>query len=170
MSSLSSILRSSAVLLTRMESSRCQNIYTSHTPIYYQKVHKCLGRQPPSKWIDIQLQLVVHLCPVCLKDRWQLLHKLCDLTTLPSDATCYTANAVSMYTNINKSHGIAMIARWLELLHPDLPSGFSSIKILEGLDIIMCNNVFAFGSLYFKQCNCTAMTPCACTYATIYYS
>jgi hypothetical protein len=35
----------------------------------------------------------------------------------------------------------------------------------------MRNNVFAFGSHYFKQCNGTAMgTPYACTYATIYYS
>ena len=55
--------------------------------------------------------------------------------------------------------------------HSELPSAFPSQKILEDLDIIMCNNVFAFGSRLFKQCNGTAMgTPCTCTYATIYYS
>jgi hypothetical protein len=106
-----------------------------------------------------------------LKDSWQLLPKLRDLPTFLSNATCYTANAVSMYTNIDNSHGIATIGQWLELHCPGLPSNFPSIKILEGLDIIMRNNVFAFGSGYFKQCNGTAMgTPCTCTYATIYYS
>ena len=76
-----------------------------------------------------------------------------------------------MYTNIDNRHGIVTIGRWLELHRPDLPFDFPTIKILEGLDIIMRNNVFAFGSRHFKQCNGTAMgTPCACTYATIYYS
>jgi hypothetical protein len=156
-----------------------------HLPYFYllPKVHKTPWKtrpvvsgvssvnEPLSKWIDIQLQRVVHLCPVYLKDSWQLLRELRDLPTLPSDATCFTADAVSMYTNIDNSQGIATIGRWLELHRPNLPSDFPSIKILEGLDIIMRNNVFAFGSHYFKQCNGTAMgTPCACTYATIYYS
>jgi hypothetical protein len=156
-----------------------------HLPYFYllPKVHKTPWKtrpvisgvssvnEPLSKWIDIQLQRVVHLCPVYLKDSWQLLRELCDLPTLPSEATCFTADAVSMYTNIDNSHGIATIGRWLELHRPNLPSDFPSIEILEGLDIIMRNNIFVFGSHYFKQCNGTAMgTPCACTYATIYYS
>jgi hypothetical protein len=127
--------------------------------------------EPLSKWIDIQLQRVVHLCPAFLKASWHLLRELRDISTLPSDAICYTTDAVSMYPKIDNSHGIAMTGWWLELHRPDLHSNFPSIKILEGLDIIMRNNVFAFGSHYFKQCNGTAMgTPCACTYATIYYS
>jgi hypothetical protein len=74
-----------------------------------------------------------------------------------------------MYTNINNSHGIAMIGWWLKLQRSDLPSDFPSQKILAGLAIIMRNNVYGFGSRYFKQCNGKAMgKPCACTYATIY--
>jgi hypothetical protein len=104
----------------------------------------------------------VHLCPVYLKDSWQPL--------LPG-AAYYTADSVSMNTNIDNRHGIATIGWWLELHCSHLPSDFPSKQNLEGLDIIMCNNVFAFGSHYFKQCNGTAMgTPCVCTCATIYYS
>ena len=76
-----------------------------------------------------------------------------------------------MYTNIDNTHGIKMIGRWFSLHRADLPATFPTQKILEGLDIIMRNNVFSFGNRFFKQANGTAMgTPCACSYATIYYS
>jgi hypothetical protein len=45
-------------------------------------------------------------------------------------------------------------------------------RILEGLNIIMGNNVFSFGNTFFKKANGTASmcTTCACSYASIYYS
>jgi hypothetical protein len=157
-----------------------------HLPYFYlpPKVHKTpwktrrvvsgvgLVNEPLNKWIDIQLQQVVHLCPAYLKDSWQLLRELCDLPYLLANAICYTADAGLMYTNIDNSHGIATIGQGLKLHQTDLPAGFPTQKILEGLGIIMRNNVFAFGSRYLlKQRNGTAMgTPCACIYATIYYS
>jgi hypothetical protein len=156
-----------------------------HLPYFYllPKVHKTPWKtrpvvsgvasvnEPLSKWIDIQLQRVVHLCPAYLKDSWQLLRELRDLPPLPPDAVCYTADAVSMYTNIDNDHGIATIGRWLELHRSDLPFGFPTQKILEGLDIIMRHNVFSFGTRFYRQRNGTAMgTPCACTFATIYFS
>ena len=113
---------------------------------------------------------MIHLCPAYLKDSWQLLRELRDLPPLPPDAIRFTADAVSMYTNIDNQHGIDTIGRWLNLHRADLPTDFPSIKILEGLDIIMRNNVFSFGNRFFKQANGTAMgTPGACSYATIYY-
>jgi hypothetical protein len=127
--------------------------------------------EPLSKWIDIQLQRVIHLCPAYLKDSWQLLRELKNLPSLPPDAICFTADAVSMYTNIDNTHGIETIGRWFALHKSDMPYNFPTLKILEGLDIIMRNNVFSFGNRFFKQANGTAMgTPCACSYATIYYS
>jgi hypothetical protein len=127
--------------------------------------------EPLSKWIDYHLQQVLHLCPAYLKDSWQLLRDLKQLPPLPSDCIIYTADAVSMYTNIDNDHGILTMKNWLALHKPELPFGFPTAKILNGLDIIMRNNVFTFGNRYWKQRNGTAMgTSCACAYATIYYS
>ena len=107
--------------------------------------------EPLSKWIDIQLQRVIHLCPAYLKDSWQLLRELKTLPPLPPGAICFTADAVSMYTNIDNTHGIETIGRWFALHRADLPATFPTQKILEGLDIIMRNNVFSFGNRFFKQ-------------------
>jgi hypothetical protein len=127
--------------------------------------------EPLSKWIDIQLQQVIHLCPAYLKDSWQLLRMLRELPPLPPDTICFTADAVLMYTNIDNQHPIETFGRWLNLHRANLPTYFPSLKILKGLDIITRNNVFSFGNRFFKQANGTAMgTPCACSYATIYYS
>ncbi len=107
--------------------------------------------EPLSKWIDIQLQQVIRLCPAYPKDSWQLLRELHELPPLPPDAICFTADAVPMYTNINNQHGIETIGRWLNLHRADLPTDFPSLKILEGLDIIMRNNVFSFGNRFSRK-------------------
>ena len=127
--------------------------------------------EPLSQWIDTQLKRVIHLCPSYLKDGWQLVRALRDIPTLPPDAVCYTADAVPMYSNINTDHGIATIARWLELHRSELPRDFPTALVLDGLDTVMRYNVFSFGSRRFLQLDGTAMgTSCACNYATIYYS
>jgi hypothetical protein len=127
--------------------------------------------EPLSQWINTQLKRVIHLCPSYLKDGWQLVRALHDIPTLPSNAVCYTADAVSMYSNINTNHGIATIARWLELHRTELPRDFPTALVLDGLDTVMRYNVFSFGSRRFLQLDGTAMgTLCACNYATIYYS
>jgi hypothetical protein len=95
-----------------------------------------------SKWIDIQLQQVIYLCPAYLKDSLQLLQELRVLPPLPPNAICFTANAVPMYTNIDNRHGIKTIGRWLNLHRAELPPDFPLQKILESLGIIMRNNVF----------------------------
>ena len=76
-----------------------------------------------------------------------------------------------MYTNINTTHALATFDAWFTLHTQDLPQDFPVAKILQGLELVMNSNVFSFGNRYFQQTNGTAMgTPCACTYATIYYS
>jgi hypothetical protein len=127
--------------------------------------------EPLSKWIDYHLQQVIHLCPAYLKDSWQLLRDLKNLPPLADDIVIYSADAVAMYTNIDNDHGIDSIRRWLNLHTHQLPAGFPVQRILAGLDIVMRTNIFTFGNRFWRQRNGTAMgTPCACAYATIYYS
>ena len=127
--------------------------------------------EPLSQWIDDQLQKVIHLCPAYLKDSWHLLNKLKKLPSLPPDARLFTVDAVAMYANIPTQHGLEIIEKWLHLHFNQLPTNYPIKRILEGLTIVMNYNIFSYGNRYFQQKNGTAMgTPCACTFATIYYS
>jgi hypothetical protein len=47
-----------------------------------------------------------------------------DLDKLPYNARLFTANVVSMYTNINTKHSIQVFREWLMDLKDDLPSDF----------------------------------------------
>jgi len=67
-----------------------------------------------SKWVDIQLQLVVHLCPAYLKDSWHFLNEIRDLKDLEG-CTLVTSDAKAMYPNINTQHATETIGKLFEL-------------------------------------------------------
>ena len=124
-----------------------------------------------SKYVDRQLQKVVHLCPAYLQDSNSLLHKLHNLGNIPNTARLITADAVSMYTNIDTTHGIATLRNWLELHTPELPPDFPTDFVINATQLIMTANVFQFDDTFWLQLCGTAMgTSLACMYATIYYS
>jgi hypothetical protein len=126
--------------------------------------------EPLSKWVDIQLQRVVHLCPAYTMDSWQFFNDIKDLKDLKG-YTLVTADAKAMYCNINTDHAIDTIKEWFALHRHELPKNFPTTLILESIDRLMEYNVFTFGSRLFIQENGTAMgTNSACMYATIYYS
>jgi hypothetical protein len=68
-----------------------------------------------SKWLNFKLAKIVHLCPSYTKDSYQILDEVKALRTLLPKACIFTADAVSMYTNIDASHSIKTISNWLEL-------------------------------------------------------
>ena len=124
-----------------------------------------------SKWLDAQLQRVVHLCPGYLRDNWELLRLLRDMKPLPRNSFFVTADAESMYSNIDTDHGLETIEKWLTLHKQNLPDNYPTETVIHGLAIVMKNNVFAFGNTYWLQLRGTAMgTSVACMYATVYYS
>jgi hypothetical protein len=101
---------------------------------------------------------------------WQLLRDLKTLDPLPSNAVIYSTDAVLMFTNIDIDHDIETLDKWFDLHQDQLPPSFPRAKILDGLDIIMRNNILSFGDDYFIQKNGTTMgTSTACAYVTIYY-
>ena len=126
--------------------------------------------EPLSKWVDIQLQRVVHLCPAYLKDSWHFLNEMKDLE-ISKDDLIVTSDAKAMYANINTDHAIESIALWFDLHEHELPPSFPTTLILESIERLMKFNAFTFGNRFFLQQNGTAMgTNAACMYATIYYS
>jgi hypothetical protein len=146
------------------------------TPMKTRPVVSCVGsfNEIASKWLDYKLAKVVHLCPSYTKDSYQILDEIKALGALPPNARIFTADAISMYTNIDASHGIETIGKWLELHRSEirnLTTDFNFDLVIQLLSLVMENNVFQLDDCWFHQQNGTAMgTSVACVYATIYYS
>jgi hypothetical protein len=112
-----------------------------------------------SKWLDRQLQPIGRETKCYLKSSTHLIQLLQELPDLPPTAMLFTCDAVSMYTNIDTKHALRM-------MRTQVPA-----HILQGLQIVMENNVFKFGDTFWLQKDGTAMgTPLACMWATIYFS
>jgi hypothetical protein len=109
----------------------------------------CVGsfNKIASKWLDYKLAKVVHLCPSYTKDSYQILDEIKALGTLLPNACIFTTDAVSMYTNIDASHGIKTIGKWLEIhcfeiLKLDLDFPFN--LVLHLLTIVIKTIFFQF--------------------------
>jgi hypothetical protein len=145
------------------------------------KVHKnnatrpivsCCGSLPEgfSKWLDYKMKSLRDLVPTYLRDSYQVLKELKNIEALPPNAKLFTADAVSMYTNINTDHGIDIFSSWFSEFEDELPPNFPKTMFLKVLRIVMSGNIFQFDDLYFRQEDGTAMgTSCAVLYATLYY-
>ena len=148
------------------------------------KVHKTPWKMRPivccagtfmndwSKWLDHWLQQLKPHVPTFVKDSDQILNEVKPLE-LPTGALLFTADAVSMYNNIDTEHAIAVISWWLDDLHArgELPFAFPLEAVKSAMVTIMRNNVFEWGDLYFLQLLGTAMgTSSAVMWATLYFA
>ena len=102
------------------------------------------------------------------RNSFELRQLLCS-TAYPPNAKLFTADAVSMYTNIPTNTAIMLIAKHIrKSVIEERPK--QNEALLTVLKLVMLNNIFSFGDMTFKQLNGTAMgTPPAPPYATIYY-
>jgi hypothetical protein len=124
-------------------------------------------------WVNQQLQPICKDLPSYLQSSFTLKKLLKNVCTGANGCRLllFTADAVSMYTNINTAHALPLLAEFLwhhpiakeHLFHPE--------PVIEALAIIMKNNIFKFDDCYFHQLSGTAMgTPPAPPYATIYFA
>jgi hypothetical protein len=122
------------------------------------------------RWIDKKLQPYAHKSIAFLQSSFQLKELLTTLPPLPNNARLFTADAVSMYTNIDTEHALQSIRQYL--LYNAEPVNYNNIHgVLTALELVMTNNIFQFGDTYWIQLNGTAMgTPPAVTYATLYFT
>ena len=128
--------------------------------------------EPLAKWVDAELQQVVHLCPSYFKDSGELQKSLEAIDPLPPEAVIFSADAKAMYCNIDTDHGLWVLRQWFKLHKHELPDSLAPTDIiLDALELIMRNNSFTFGDTWWLQISGTAMgTSPAPAYATIYYS
>ena len=82
-----------------------------------------------SRWLDYWFRKLRPLIPSYIKNSSQLLSRLRHLQQnkqLPPNVWVVTADAKSMYTNIDTAHSLEMIGSWLDKLHNEglLPRDF----------------------------------------------
>jgi len=89
---------------------------------------------------------------------------------IPDNALLFSADAVSMYTNIDTQQAILSMHSFIHDNANNIPNDFPTTLFLQLLEIVMTNNIFSFDDTYWLQLTGTAMgTPAACSYATITY-
>eukprot|EP00978_Attheya_sp_CCMP212_P024124 scaffold75400_cov53-Attheya_sp.AAC.1 len=124
-----------------------------------------------SKWIDDKMKLLLPVTTTYLRDSNQVLEEIRSLGSLPTGAKLFTADAVSMYTNIHPDHGLEVFAMWFDKFKPEIPDGFPRNLFLECLRLIMENNLFQFDDTFWHQHYGMALgTSASCMYATLYYA
>ena len=162
----------------------------TRTPIFYQliKIHKmnsqssniptrpvisCINSFAEifSKFCDVLLEKLAIYVPSKLSDSFQVLHELHSISSpLPNNAKLITADAISMYTNINPTHAKFILKQWVSSFSHELPANFPSTFLIEAVDIIMTKNIFKFGNTHYLQKKGLAMgTSCAVMLSTVYY-
>ena len=122
-------------------------------------------------WVDRKLQEVAQSTVSYFENTLELKKQLLELH-LPANARLFTADAVSMYTNISTHTVLNLIGKYLTQYQLLLQNNkeYPQDAVRAGLRLIMTMNIFTFGDLTLKQLNGTAMgTPPAPPYATIYY-
>jgi len=161
-----------------------RSFQTHHrTPIFYgmPKAHKTPMKLRPvfscinsfnsffSTRLDFKMKTLLPLIPSYVKNSSNLIKELRSLH-LPPSAKLFTANASSMYTNMDTTTGIQAMQHLLELYHEHIPTNFPRDFFLTTLEIVMKNNIFSFGDTFWLQLQGTAMgTPAAPLYSIITY-
>ena len=141
-------------------------------PMSSRPIVSCCGSLPEgcSKWLDYKMKDIIPLVPTHLRDSNQVVQELNDLGELPLHAKLFTADAISMYTNIKTQHGLEVLNLWIKNHASELPLTFPKALFKNILNVVMSENVFQFDDTFWRQEDDTAMgTSCAVQYAGLYY-
>jgi hypothetical protein len=180
---LKKLIQSNLQLLSKPELTFFERSLRSfhRLPIFYglPKVHKePLSLRPVvstsgsllaifSTWLDYKMKDLIPLVKSYIKNSFELIEELQSLN-IPNNALFFSADAVSMYTNIDTETGINAIKSFIQTNRDKIPDNFPSNLFIHILDLIMRNNIFSFADTYWLQLAGTAMgTPVACAYATV---
>ena len=107
-------------------------------------------------WVDRKLQEVAQRIVSYFKNTLELKKELLNLH-LPRNARLFTADAVSMYTNIPTHTALNLIGKYLDQYQRKHNNDYPKDAVRAGLRLVMTMNIFTFGDLTLKQLNGTAM-------------
>ena len=109
--------------------------------------------------------------PTDVKDSQQIIDKKTSHST--TRLTTIAADAIFMYNNTKTLHAVKFTSWWLDNLEKNkkLPPKFSLEAVKDAMIMIMRNNVFEWGAMYFLQLLGTAIgTLAAVMWATIHFA
>ena len=110
---------------------------------------------PLSIWIDRKLQVIARQQESYFRNSFELRQQLCS-STYPTNAKLFTADAVSMYTNIPTKTAIMLIANHIrKSVTEEQPK--QNDALIAALKLVMLSNIFCFGDMTFKQLNGTVL-------------
>ena len=119
-------------------------------------------------WTDRKLQALAKEQVSYFQNSYNQRQELCSKQYHPT-AQLFTADAISMYTNIPTNTAIMLIAKHIRTPIKEICPQQNE-ALIAALKLVMLNNIFSFGEMTFKQMNGTAMgTPPAPPYAIMYY-
>jgi len=122
-----------------------------------------------STWLDFKTIELLPLISSYTRNSTDIIRDLKSLS-LPKGASIFSANAKSMYTNIDSDLGVSTFIEFLQSNQEKIPKVFPTNLFLQILDTVMRNNIFTFADTFWLQLSGTAMgTPIACAYATIIF-
>ena len=118
------------------------------TPISTRPVCSDLASLPHllGQWVDLALQPVVTSQPTYFKDSFALKRELNTLV-IPPNASLFTYDAVSMYTNIEIDDCLERISTFLSTIWDRIECA----AVISAMEIVMRNNRMRFGDLIFHQ-------------------
>jgi hypothetical protein len=120
-----------------------------------------------SNWLDYKMKDLLPLVRSYIKNSSTVLDDLQSII-LPENTLLFSADAKSMYTNIDTPTGISAIRDFIAANIAKLPPEFPTSLFLRILSYVMEKNIFTFAGTHWLQLSGTAMgTPAACAYATI---
>jgi len=124
------------------------------TPISTRPICSDLASLPHSlgQWVDLALQPVVTSQSTYFKDSFALKRKLNTLVISPN-ASLFTYDAVSMYTNIEINDCLERISTFLSTIWDRIECA----AVTSAMEIVMRNNRMRFGDLIFHQIRRVAM-------------
>ena len=96
----------------------------------------CLVLEPLSKWLNVQLQQIVHLCPCYLEDSWHFLNDTKKLGNTMKGFKLIISNANAMYTNINTDHVTDTLRKWFKQHEKGSPLRLQNITYFEGYQTV----------------------------------
>ena len=124
----------------------------------------CLGL-----WVDQLLQPIATRQKSFVQSAYELTKQI-KHKRYPIGAKLFTANAVSMYTNIKTNKALKEISLYLRTNKKKFPHVPIEV-LIQGLDILMRWNVFTFGDTVWHQISGTAMgTLPAVAWATLFFA
>ena len=109
-----------------------------------------------AQWVDIQLQPIAKAQQSYFKDSRALKKQLNEIV-IPFNASVFTFDAVSMYSNIDSKACLEVLTEYLRRDETIRKFDYNPDTLIEAISIVLRSNVMKFGDIFVRQISGVAM-------------